>query len=276
MLHGLGAADMKGPVAACIVAARALPAAVPATLLFTSDEETTKAGARAIVERSALVRTARPAAILIAEPSSMVPVRGHRSSINFTATATGVQAHSSTGRGRNANWDLAPFVMAMRAIHQRLRTDPALHDAAYDPPFCDFNLVIDNFGAPVNTTVPKATARIKFRRSARIDAEAIIAEISAAAAVAGVELAITREGPPPELPADHALIRLCAAMTGTEAATAPFGTDASELQALARCVILGPGDIADAHTPTEKIRLATLAAAVPLFVRLAQRIAGGL
>jgi acetylornithine deacetylase len=44
----------------------------------------------------------------------------------------------------------------MRAIHQRLRTDPDLQDAAYDPAFSDFNLVVDNHGSAVNVTVPKA------------------------------------------------------------------------------------------------------------------------
>ena len=37
VLHGLGSVDMKGPVAACIIAARGLPDSVPATLLITTD-----------------------------------------------------------------------------------------------------------------------------------------------------------------------------------------------------------------------------------------------
>ena len=68
-LHGLGSTDMKGPVAACIVAARELPANIPITLLFTTDEETSKQGARLIATNSALVRQVKPRAILIAEKS---------------------------------------------------------------------------------------------------------------------------------------------------------------------------------------------------------------
>jgi acetylornithine deacetylase len=273
VLHGLGSADMKGQVAACIVAARHLPQGVPVMLLITTDEETTKAGAKLIAAKSELVHQSPPAAILVAEPTGMVPVRGHRSSITFTAVARGVQAHSSTGRGRNANWDMAPFLMEMRAIHDRLRSDPALQDPGYDPPFSDFNLVVDNHGAAVNTTVPLVTARIKFRCSASVDPTPIRDAVRAAAARCGIELAELAEGRPPELPADHKLIRLCVQTVGQPAVTVPYGTDASELQAIAPCVILGPGDIRVAHTPLERITLADLAAAVPVFMRMATEVA---
>ena len=169
ILHGLGSTDMKGPVAAAIVAVRALPERVPITLLITTDEETTKQGARLIAQTSELVRRVKPLGIIVAEPTGLAPVRGHRSHIAFTCTATGVQAHSSTGRGRNANWELIPFLMEMKSVFERLRSDASLQDADYDPPFSDFNVVIDNHGAAMNVTVPKATARIKFRYSARID-----------------------------------------------------------------------------------------------------------
>jgi acetylornithine deacetylase/succinyl-diaminopimelate desuccinylase-like protein len=273
-LHGLGSTDMKGPLAACIVAARRLPPEIPATLLVTTDEETTKAGARIIAARSALARRARPSAILVAEPTRLRPVRGHRAHIAFTAVASGVQAHSSTGRGRSANWDLPEFLGDMKAIHLRLREDSSLQDPAYDPPFSDFNLVIDNHGAAVNVTVPMATVRIKYRYSAAVDPTPVVAAVRAAARRAGLALSEAREGDPPDLPAEHPLIRLCAAQTGAPAVTAPYGTDASELQALAPCVVLGPGDIGEAHRPQERLRIAELEAALPLFRRLAQEVCG--
>lgn len=269
ILHGLGSTDMKGPVAAMIVAARALPPTTPVALLITTDEETTKQGARLIVEHSALARRFAPRGILVAEPTGMAPVRGHRAHIAFTATAHGVQAHSSTGQGRNANWDLLPFLVDMRAVFDRLRADTSLHDPAYDPPFSDFNLVIDNHGAAVNVTIPRATASIKFRYSAGLDPTPVLDAVRAAAARAGVELTETREGSPPELPVDHPLIRHATDLTGLPSRTAPYGTDASQLQALAPCVILGPGDMHQAHKPTESVSLSALAAAVPVFMRIA-------
>jgi acetylornithine deacetylase len=184
-----------------------------------------------------------------------------------------VQAHSSTGRGRNANWELIPFLMEMKSVFERLRTDTSLQDADYAPPFSDFNVVIDNHGAAMNVTVPKATARIKFRYSAGVNPAPVLAAVYGAAGRFGIEVSEAREGFPPELAADHPLVRLCVDAAGLPAGTAPYGTDASELQAIAPCVVLGPGDIAEAHTPTEKVRVAELAAAVPVFIRLAERCA---
>jgi acetylornithine deacetylase len=202
----------------------------------------------------------------------MITMRGHRVHVQFTAIATGIQAHSSTGRGRNANWDLLPFLMEMRAIHERLRKDPSLQDPAYDPPFSDFNLVVDNHGSAVNVTVPKATAIIKFRYSAKLDPGPVVDMVRDAARRAGLALTEMREGDPPELPPTHPVVQLCSQVVGAAPGVAPYGTDASELQALAPCVILGPGDIAQAHTPDECVSIAELAAAVPLFMQLAQQI----
>jgi acetylornithine deacetylase/succinyl-diaminopimelate desuccinylase-like protein len=273
VMHGLGSTDMKGPVAAAIVAACSLPESVPITLLITTDEETTKQGARLIAQTSEMVRRVKPRGIIVAEPTGMAPVRGHRSHIAFTCVAAGVQAHSSTGRGRNANWDLIPFLMEMKAVYERLRNDTTLQDADYAPPFSDFNVVIDNHGAAVNVTVPKATARIKYRYSAKVDPTPVLQAVYAAASRFAIRVSEAREGFPPELPADHPLVRLCVDEVCKPAGTAPYGTDASELQAIAPCVVLGPGDIAEAHTPTEKVRVDELTASVPVFMRLATCLA---
>jgi acetylornithine deacetylase len=265
MMHGLGTADMKGPVAACIVAARGLPADVPVTLLITTDEETTKAGAALIGEQSALARKAALRGIIVAEPTRLAPIRGHRGTINFEAVATGIQAHSSTGKGVNANLALIPFLAEMRALHDRLRNEAAFRDEGYDPPFPDLNLVIDNHGTAINVTVARATARIKFRYSRKLDPTPVVQAVQAAAERAGLELRMVIDGTPPELPADHPLVQAVVTATGQPARTVPFGTDATRLNALAPCVVLGPGDIGVAHSPQEHVPVAELAAAVPLF-----------
>ena len=274
VLRGLGSTDMKGPIASMIAAATVLPSSVPVALLITTDEETTKQGARLIARSSELAKRFAPRGIVVGEPTGMVPVRGHRSHIEFTAVATGVQAHSSTGQGKNANWVLIPFMVQMQRLFERLRTDPTLQDAAYDPPFSDLNPVIDNHGAAINVTVPKATVRIKYRYSASVDPAEVVEAVEEAAAAHGLELTQAREGLPPELPANHPLVAAaCALAGGVAPGTAPFGTDASELQALAPCVIWGPGDVSVAHRPIESVSLSALAGAVPLLARLAEQMA---
>ena len=268
IIHGLGSQDMKGAVAACILAARRAPLDVPSTLLITCDEETTKAGAAAIAERSELARSKNLRGIFVAEPTSLIPVRGHRVHIQFKAEAMGVQAHSSTGQGVNANWAMIPFLAEMKAVFERLRSDPALQDTAYDPPFSDFNLVLDNHGTANNVTVAFATAHIKFRYSRSVDPAPILDAVRGAARRAGLKLTEAREGAPPELPVEHPLVALAVRHTNRPATTAPYGTDASELQGLAPCVVLGPGSIATAHTPHECVALADLEAACKLFARL--------
>jgi acetylornithine deacetylase/succinyl-diaminopimelate desuccinylase-like protein len=156
-----------------------------------------------------------------------------------------------------------------------LRTEPELQDPAYDPPFSDFNLVIDNHGTAVNVTVARATVRVKFRYSAGVDPAPIVAAVQEAAAHGRLKLTEKREGSPPELPADHRLIRTAVDLTGKSARTAPYGTDASVLQELAPCLIMGPGDIAMAHTPHEAISVRALAGAVPVFQRMAELMARG-
>ena len=69
-------------------------------------------------------------------------------------------------------------------------------------------------------------------------------------------------------------MRLCCDTVGKPPRTAPFGTDASELQKIAPCVVMGPGDIGVAHKPAEHINVAEMAAAVPVFTHIAQRMAG--
>jgi acetylornithine deacetylase/succinyl-diaminopimelate desuccinylase-like protein len=273
LLHGLGSTDMKGPVATAIISACGLPDTVPVTLLITTDEETTKLGARVIVERSELVRAMRPREILVVEPTGLRPVRGHRSHIVFTCVALGVQAHSATGRGRNANWTLIPFLNEMKMVFEQLLIDRSLQDDAYNPPFSDFNPVIDNHGTAINVTVPVATARIKFRYSAKIDPTPIRVAVHGAAARHGVSVTESEEGTPPELPVDDPFVEQCVYVSGQSATTAPFGTDASVLQAIAPCVVMGPGDIRVAHKPGEAVRIDELAAAVPVFQALAVRLA---
>ena len=159
-LIGLGATDMKGPIAAFLSSARQMDPRVRPKIVLTADEEVTKQGVRDVVAKSRLLRDQTPKCFIVCEPTSLDIVRGHRVDVQFVVHSHGRQAHSSTGRGLNANLQLVPFLADIRDLHLRLRRDVALHDTQYDPPFCDLNFVIDNYGTFPNVTVGVATCRI--------------------------------------------------------------------------------------------------------------------
>ena len=272
ILYGLGTSDMKGAVAASIVALSALPQDEPAMLLLTSDEESTKRGVRELVARSELVRAFPPKAIIIGEPTCLQPIRGHRADVQFVAHARGVQAHSSLAEGRNANIALIPFLADMRELHLKLRTDAAFQDLAYDPTWCDLNIIVDNYGTAPNTTVGQATCRMKLRYSKSIDPAPIVDAVTRAAQRHGLELEIRPEASPPELATTHPLVGLVERIAGRTAGVAALGTEASEYKKVAPPLIIGPGYIEHAHKPTEHIRVADLEASVGLYSTIAIEI----
>jgi acetylornithine deacetylase len=106
-----------------------------------------------------------------------------------------------------------------------------------------------------------------------IDPVAIATFVRHRAAKAQIRLEERWLGRPLDLPANHELVLVAEAASGRIARTQPYNTDACQLQSLAPCVIMGPGDISAAHQPGEKVRLADLEAAVPIYVELAERVA---
>ncbi|MGH7716063.1 MAG: M20/M25/M40 family metallo-hydrolase [Vulcanimicrobiaceae bacterium] len=268
-LIGLGASDMKGSIAAFMTAFEQVDRATRPTLVFTADEETTKQGVREVVARSRILKERATKCIIACEPTTMQLVRGHRVDVQFIVHAHGVQAHSSTGRGVNANLLLIPFLVELRELHLRLREDKTLHDPQYDPPFCDLNFVIDNYGAFPNVTVGLATCRIKFRYSKSFDPRFVIEKIQDAAKRNGLELEVRREAPPPELPGNDPVVLALEKIAGTKAVVMGLGTEASEYSKLAPTLVIGPGRIEEAHKPSEAIGIDVLDAAVELYRRIA-------
>lgn len=267
-LYGLGSTDMKGPLAATIAAASNTPTDSSVAFLITADEEIGKEGSRRLANESQSLRELEVFGIVVAEPTGNTCIRGHRVDVQFRVDAAGRQAHSSTGKGENANIRLVPFLSELRDLHLRLRREPALQDHAYEPPFCDLNFVIDNYGTAPNVTVERATCLIKFRYSKGIDPNPIVSRIEQSAAAHGLAIDIRRESPPPEIPASHALVTLATDVVGKPSTVAAFGTDASELSRIAPCIVLGPGTIDDAHQPDERVSISALEDGVATFSRI--------
>lgn len=99
LIHGRGAVDMKGAIAAFIAAAQTLPADLGTiSLILTGDEEGPAIfGTRALIERMA-ERNLAPDLILVGEPTSqallgdMIKI-GRRGSVNIWIDVPGRQGH---------------------------------------------------------------------------------------------------------------------------------------------------------------------------------------
>jgi succinyl-diaminopimelate desuccinylase len=201
MLHGRGAADMKGSVAAIVCALEALARdghGGRLGLLLTSDEEGVALhGIRAVAERFRS-RGERIDYCLVGEPSSREmlgdQVRiGRRGSLTATVRVRGVQGHVAFPElARN------PIHAVLPALLELLARD---WDGGAVPDFPPTRLQVANFnaGTGASNVIPgHADVQFNLRYSPRWNADALIGEIEACFARHAVDVAIDwhRSGEP--------------------------------------------------------------------------------
>ncbi|MCB0073951.1 MAG: M20/M25/M40 family metallo-hydrolase [Caldilineaceae bacterium] len=267
-LYGRGSCDMKGPVAAMLVAAaRVDPAALkhPLFIAVTSDEEVGHTGARIICTDSTLLGAGWPTYCVVGEPTELVPVYAHKGGYRITVTAHGVAAHTSTDRGVSANFLIAPFLAEMAELAQLFKQEPRFMNQEFDPPTNGFNMVLDDGGAKPNVTAAKTVCTLALRAMPDANIEEAVALIEARARAYGFD--VESHGFTPFYVAPDAdVVRLACRVTGHDRAQAvPYGTEAVWYQAHAQTLVLGPGNIAQAHTRGEWIDLDQLTRAVDVY-----------
>jgi acetylornithine deacetylase len=274
-LIGLGSCDMKGPLAATLVAAATVDASRlrrPILLVATADEETSCQGAREVLARSALFRAATPRHGVIAEPTGLAPVYAHKGAALVYVTAHGVAAHTSTDRGVSANFLIAPFLAEMAELAARLKTDSTYHRPEFDPPTLGFNMTLDDGGCKQNVTAPKTACTLCMRPMPNDRSADVVAEITERALHYGLEVS-TDVFPAFSVAPDAAIVRAALAATGAAGArTVPFGSEATFYQEALELVVLGPGDVAQAHTNGEWIALSQLHDAVGVYTRMIETL----
>lgn len=275
-LYGRGSCDMKGPLAATMAAASAVAArdlARPVYIIVTADEEVGYGGAYQVVRESKLLAENWPAYGVVAEPTRLRPVYSHKGGSVVTAHALGVAAHSSTEKGVSADFKIAPFLAEMAALVPVFRTDPRFLNDEFVPPSFGFNMVFTDYGTKSNVTAPKATAVVGVRDMPGVDNDGAVALMVDAATRHGLEVELRRITYFYVRP-DSEMVRMASeACGGVRPETVAFGTEAIVYQdRLPNQVVLGPGDIAQAHTVGEFIDVAQLEAAVGVYRRLIERV----
>lgn len=269
-LHGRGSCDTKGSGAAMLWALREYAADPVRTrnigLAFVVDEESGMTGARALAE-SGLPSLPRVRGIIVGEPTRLRPVITHNGTFRWRSITRGVAAHSADpSRGRSAITAMMQVIDALesRFVPAASRTHPLTGRAA-----ASVNVI--RGGRQVNI-IPDYCEIECDRRLVPGETLGEV-ESSREEALAGLEVEHDRESfvPPLEGAAESPFVRWTRAaweacgFDGTPAG-APYLTDASFYAAAGiPALVVGPGDIAQAHTRDEWLDRPQLDAAIVLY-----------
>ena len=131
-IHGRGATDMKGGLAACVVAMAALRSAKvslsgPVELAALVDEEDTGLGIRRFVGDHAGSSPGHASYLgcVVAEPTDLQTIIGARGDSYVEVTVTGQAAHAGNpADGTNAIYGAAAIVVELERMHRELAAAP--------------------------------------------------------------------------------------------------------------------------------------------------------
>jgi acetylornithine deacetylase len=267
-LYGRGAADMKGFLA-CVLAAvpdllkRKL--AVPIHMAFSYDEEVGCIGVRPLIAEIER-RFVRPRLVIVGEPTSMSVVDSHKGPVRWHIAVKGRAAHSSMAPlGVNAISIVGKLLCELARIEDELKTAP--RDDRFDPPYA--TLQVTRIGGGTATNIVPVSCWLDFdvRALPGVDIAAIDKRIRAfavreclpdmrrVAPEANIDIAITNEVPPFAAGAASEAVALALHLTGqNETHAVSYATEAGLFQAAGSAsVVIGPGDIAQAHAADEWI-----------------------
>jgi len=262
-LYGRGSTDMKGSIACMLAALDSLQDQAfqhPLYISCSSDEEVNHCGAIEIAERSQLYHelVAGNACAIVGEATGLNVVYAHKGGCRITVTSRGRAAHSSTREGLNANLAMIPFLAEMKAIRDETETDPAWMDHEFDPPTICLNLGINDYTSATNITPPQSICTIGFRPMPGTNVEYILSRGRSCAEQLGLDFKVETLHPAFRRDPQSKFARVCAGLTDSTPRTVAYGSEASNFTDVQELIVLGPGDIAQAHKSDEWISLEQL------------------
>ncbi|HJP30911.1 MAG TPA: M20/M25/M40 family metallo-hydrolase [Candidatus Latescibacteria bacterium] len=276
-LFGRGVCDMKGPLAASLCAAARFKASdlkQPVFIVVTADEEIHARGAWEIVRRSKLFKDASSGYGLICEPTRLGVVYAHKGSLSIRATTRGKAAHTSTLKGRNANLDMIPFLVEMKKINELVLSSKRYRNDEFTPPHSEWSIGINDHNVATNIYPVTSTCTVNYRPMPGTDIDGLIERTQVAAKKHRVKIEITRPGDPVYTDPTSAIVRTSLKLSGSrKARTVPYGTDGLAFRTkMDNLVVLGPGDIAQAHTVDEWVEVEQLHKGVQLYERFIDHV----
>ncbi len=274
-LWGRGATDMKGPLAGMLASLLRLRERDDwhgaLTVSCVVDEEYKYRGILSLLDANDPWDFA-----VVGEPTSLRVVRGCKGSCRFTIHTEGCSAHSSEpGKGANAIVGMARAIPAMAEFFE---TDLAQFARKGFGPSTGSIGLIDG-GSGINIVPEGCTISIDIRTVPDQDWRATLANLeqhvrAQCGDLGEVKLIFDEPShfsPSFETSADHPLVQTaCEVLGDPKTKIVPFGCDGSKIAARdIPTIVLGPGDIAQAHTKDEHIAIKDLEAGIDAYENLA-------
>ncbi|NGN44836.1 acetylornithine deacetylase [Mesorhizobium sp. CGMCC 1.15528] len=282
-LYGRGSCDMKGFNALALAAVPNMLAAslkAPIHIALSYDEEVGCKGAPSMVERM-IEKVATPRAVFVGEPTRMRVVNGHKGIVAFNTHVRGHAVHSS-----RIDTGVSAVMIAARLVTWLDDTlaDNSRHPApgAFEPPYTTLHCGVFNGGVAGNIVaescsfvtdiraIPQETGqgfRDRFEQYARTEIEPAMKAI---APNSGIEIEDLSSVPGLAPEPDGNAEALALALTGAnDTAVVAYATEGGIFQNAGwSTIVVGPGDIAQAHQVDEYIEVEQLAAGERFIRRL--------
>jgi acetylornithine deacetylase len=248
-LYGRGAYDMKGALAAILLATAAIQG-LRGDVIVTAvaDEELASIGTEAVLER------VHADAAIVPEPTDLRLAVAHRGFVGFELETQGVAAHGSRpDLGVDAIVKMGHVLVALEQLDERLKSGarhPLAGTGSVHASLIEGGQELSSFPARCLLTAERRT--IPGETATEIERE-----LGELAGEATVRLIASRD--PYEAPLEHPFVELVARVTGArELVGAPFWTDAALIAGAGTPTVLyGPAG-EGAHAEIEWVDLASL------------------
>jgi acetylornithine deacetylase len=276
---------MKGFLACALAAVPDLVRrrlATPIHIAFSYDEEIGCVGVRGMIDQLGTTLV-RPRMVIVGEPTQMSVVDAHKGPARWQITVKGRAAHSSMAPlGVNAIAYAGRLIGELARIEAELDQSP--RDVRFNPPYATLQITGIEGGTASNIVPVSCRLGFEIRALPGLDLAAIerriagfaerecLPEMRAVAQEAAIEIRRTNEVPPFAATARSEVVALALKLAGVnETHAVSYATEAGLYQdAGSPAIIVGPGDIAQAHTADEWVAIAELERCQAFLGRLAE------
>ena len=262
-LYGRGSCDTKGFIAAALSAVETLDLSKlskPLALIFTADEEIGLRGAKHLAE----IKPLRSRYSIVGEPTSLQPIRAGKGYSLAEVIVKGREAHSAyPALGASAIFRAARLINHLASIAEKVREE---QHPAFDPPYTTLNVGVIHGGTAKNVLAGECRFTLEWRPIPTQPSESVLHLFNAAIEKErqadpsfACEVDASRADSGFETAPDSPLIRLLENATGLDSGTVAFGTEGAQMRLLdSEPVVIGPGDIREAHRTGEFVPIREL------------------